>query len=259
MNTFLHPHFIKFEKPKNELYLTFSAIVDEKCRSRILKIQDKIEKIIKKEEFLKDLGIEKERKGLNKRIARGDRFIYKYPTESLHFSIVNFATYNIISLQDFDNARKIIEKTTNFKKLKTKIKDFTTILLKFRKVKIRRIYLSAGIENSLALNAFPDNKDFFEILEKEGECIKKKMAKDLINNDFKIKAYPKENFRYFALNIFRFIDRKEFTFNQRGSFYKKIEEEINLKLKKNPIVIKTESCIVISDPYLANDKPQIDC
>jgi hypothetical protein len=261
----LHPHFIKFEKPKNELNFTFSAVVDKKENKRILDIQKETIKIIKKEEMLKDLEIEKKRNGFYKRIARGDRFIYKYPSDRLHFSIVNFTTYDIISLKDFDKARGAVEKTTNFRKLKTKIKNFKKLFLqslenKFKEVMIRRIYLPAGIEGSLALNAFPTKKEFFINLEKIVKETRKKMnTKELpISHNLEIKAYPKENYQYFALNIFRFIDRDDIPINRKDNFYKKIEK-VNSKLKKNPIKIKMKPCIVISDPYLANDKPQIDC
>jgi hypothetical protein len=131
---------------------------------------------------------------------------------------------------------------------------------KFKEVMIRRIYLPAGIEGSLALNAFPTKKEFFINLEKIVKETRKKMnTKELpISHNLEIKAYPKENYQYFALNIFRFIDRDDIPINRKDNFYKKIEK-VNSKLKKNPIKIKMKPCIVISDPYLANDKPQIDC
>lgn len=265
---FLHPHFIKFEKPKNELYLTFSAVVKDNEKNKILKIQKNVAKIIKKEKTLGDLEIEEKRDGLYKRIERGDRFVYKYPLDRLHFSMVNFATYdirkNIVSLQDFDKAREFIENTANFRGLKKKIKNFKKLFLKSLegksiKVEIRRVYLSGGIEGSLALNAFPIKEKFFENLDRITENkIKEIDSEDLpLPHNIEIKAHPKKNYKYFALNIFRFIDRNDNHFNQGGSFYKKIEK-INKDFKR--FTIKMKPRIVVSDPYLANNEPtKIDC
>jgi len=266
----LHPHFIKFEKPKNELYLTFSAVVDEKNNKYILNIQKKIIKIVKEEEMLKDLGIEEERKCLYKRIKREDRFIYKYTPKRLHFSIFNFVTYNIVDLVKFEDERKIIESTIDFEKLKNEAKkfkdNFSTKLLNkdnLIEVKIGGIYLSGGIDGSLTLKAFPIKPSFFEKLKKITETKIKEMAKrDLpISDDVKIKACPEKNYQYFALNIFRFIDRNDPPpFNQGGSFYKKIEK-INKDIKEKKPIIKMKPCIIISDPYLANESPELkaDC
>ncbi len=267
----LHPHFIKFEKPENRLSLSFSAVAKKEDRKRISDIQKEIKKIVKKEEMLKDLGIEEEREGLYKRIKRGDRFIYKYPPESLHFSIVNFATYdtgkNAVSLRDFDDVRKNIEDTANFEKLRANIEIFKGSFLRevlenneFIDVQIGRIYLPAGIEGSLALNAFPKTKCFFTNLGKIVEETRKRMDTEKlpVSHNLKIKAYSEKNYQYFALNIFRFIDRDENHFNQGGTFYKKVEK-INSS-GKFPFKLKMKPCIVISDPYLANDEPaKIDC
>ena len=140
----LHPHFIKFEKPKNELNLTFSARVVEKGEKKILDFfQKEIENIIKKQKMLKDIEIEDSLGSLRKRIKRGDRFIYRYPPRRLHFSIVNFATYEIRNLSKFNEVSKKIKEKANFESLKDKIEEFKGQFQKSIKVKIEGIYLPA--------------------------------------------------------------------------------------------------------------------
>lgn len=256
----LHPHFIKFEKPKNNLYLTFSAVVDSNSRKILLDIQDKVEEIIKKSDGLKCVDLEKTKEGLYKKISGQNRFIYRYPGDTLHFSILNFATYNIVTLCNFEGARKIIKNTANFRELIKEIKKFkNSFTKKVEKVRIERIYLPGGIEGSLALSVLPVtiNGKLFEDLNSIKKNTEREMNKKLISHDLKIKAYPEGDCKYFALNIFRFIDKDDTLLDQGGSFYQEIEK-INQEIKKETIKIKP--CIVISDPYLANNEPtKIDC
>lgn len=263
------PHFIKFEKPKNELYLTFSAVIKKEDNECILNIQKTIIKIVKEEKILKDLGIEEERKDLYGRIEKGDRFIYKYPRDKLHFSIVNFATYKIVSLDRFEKARDSISHTINFEKLKDEVCNFEKLFNEEVsknefKVEIRRIYLPSGVEDSLALNAFSLGGRFFKNLKSIVGLTENKINQNQISHEIEIKAYPKDDFQYFALNMFRFIDsenkpEKERFLDRCRGFYKKIED-INKDIKIFPFTIKMKPCIVISDPYLANKEPyKIDC
>jgi hypothetical protein len=256
----LHPNFIQFEKPKNELYLTLSAVVSKGDQKTIKNIQNKIEGFVKKSDKLKYLAIESKVKDLHDKITEGeDRFIYRYPLHTLHSSIINLATYTNISFKDFEKSRKIIQNTDNFKKLYQRNKHINNFLKKYKSIEvtIKRIYLPAGIENSLALNIFPKEKTLFDELEKTRKEIEKKLNKEKnpISHNVEIKAFPKKNHQYLALNIFRFIDREKFLINEGGTFYSKIEE-INSKLTE--IEIKMNPCLVVSDPYLSNDDPKIE-
>lgn len=256
---FLHPHFIKFEKPKNELNLTFSAMVDSEDIKAILDIQDKIKKIIEKSDELKYINVEETTDGLYKKIFNQNRFIYKYPQHTFHFSIVNFATYDIVALNKFESAREIIEKTDNFNNLKTAVKGFKDNLIKKIskdniEVRIEKIYLPGGIENSLTLNVSPVDGNFFTDLKTTKADTEKTINENLIYHDLKIKAYPDEDYRYFALNVFRFIDKNNTPLNEAGIFYQGLEK-INKEIKKENLRMKL--CIVVSDPYLANNNPII--
>ena len=261
----LRPDYIKFEKPKNELYLTFSAIPCKDSIENILDIQKDIEGIIKNNKGLKCIDFLNKKEDLHKRISnlyRG-KFIYRYPKDTFHFSIVNFATYDIVSLNDFEIARKNIERTDNFIELREEIKNFKkrfeAVVLENKSneftVEIRRIFLPGGIENSLALNVFPTDENFFKNL----ECITKeaegRINKKFLTHDLKIKAHPEKSPAYFVLNLFRFIDKEESYFEQQN-FYEEIEK-INKNLKENFIKIKAKIRIVVSDPYLSNPNPWI--
>ena len=72
----LHPHFIKCEKPKSELNLTFSAMVKVNGEKKISKIQKVVENVIKKQEMLKGIEMEDKPRGLYKRI-RLQSLLYK--------------------------------------------------------------------------------------------------------------------------------------------------------------------------------------
>ncbi len=88
----LHPHFIKCEKPKSELNLTFSAMVKVNGEKKISKIQKVVENVIKKQEMLKGIEMEDKPRGLYKRIRRGDRFICKYPSKISSALLAKFNT-----------------------------------------------------------------------------------------------------------------------------------------------------------------------
>jgi len=62
--------------------------------------------------------------------------------------------------------------------------------------------------------------------------------------------------QYFALNVFRLIDREEGLFNLNESLCEKMKE-INDGLDENPITIKMKLGVVVSDPYLANKCPEL--
>lgn len=253
----LHPNYIKFEKPKHELYLTYNAIADDGSKSMISEIQQNIEDIIKGSNELKDIEFIEDEPTLYNQIRNHNRFIYKYPLSTLHISITNFVTYNILNLQDFDNASNVIQKTSNFLKLLEVARSFEKFFLneiinhnKPLTFIIKRLYLSGGIENSLSLSVFPLDQNFFVSLERISIEAKKMLDNEYISHNLEIKAYPFNNRKYFALNIFRFIDNENANINQLGSFYGAIDE-INFDFKETAINMIPQ--LVISDPYFAKN------
>lgn len=253
MKIFLHPNFIKFEKPENKLFLTVSALIKKEYRKDILDIQNRIEKIIKEKTNLKNLSIEKDKDNLsyNKIINRGD-FIYRYPEDTFHFSIANFLTYNIVE-ENFNDSKEIIREDNTFKSALEKARNFKNKLgTETIKTEIKRIYIPGGIESSIAVNVFPE-QSFLEKLKEKRKFMETELVKDLIYNDFGIKAYPQDNFQYFALNIFRFISKKESKMKNKNLRNELLE--INKNLNKNPITAEFKINIVISNPYLSNKNP----
>lgn len=166
-------------------------------------------------------------------------------------------------MNDFDEEKKDIKETENFKRIREEIiPEFKNLFdEKVNKesfnVEIKRIYLPGGIEKSLALNVVPQSKCFFKCLEEISEGIKGKMNKKWIDHDFKIKAYPEKDYQYFALNIFRFISNIEndIIHAENENFYKEFKKVKIKNKKEEKITIKMKTIAVISDPYLAKHEP----
>lgn len=256
----LHPNYLKFEKPKNELYLTLSALVDKSYYSEIVRIQNRITSIISKHALTKKIVLVRNCNQLVNDFRSVGRLIYIYPKERLHISIFSLATYNIVNLHEFDTAREVIEDTPNFNKLKRIIigfkDDFTRQILSNNEeinVKIKGLFLPAGLEGSISLSVFPNSSGFSYNLNKFKKHVQTQLDKELLANEFKIKAYPEQTPQYFALNIFRFIDNAEYVTNIGPEFYSQLRSVSEI-IEEKPIDINMIPCITISDPYLSNKK-----
>ena len=113
------------------------------------------------------------------------------------------------------------------------------------------------IEKSLALNIYVDKPKLGDI---EEDVKQKLLKKGIPNNNVKVKVYTDGVCKYFPINIFRFISKKEEYLKSRcfSKLYEEIKK-INKDLDSNPIPFEIrEFTPVISDPYLANDNPLFD-
>jgi len=248
---------IKFEKPKEELYLTLSVILQENIENN----NDAINKIINiQKNLINNNEVIKDANKLQSRLQNlKNKIIYQYPKGRLHFSVINFLTFKLVNHKSFKNRADNIKKQKYFKDIKKIVKS---IKPKIKEVdsRIKRIYAPKRIGSSLALNLYIDNFDWFKNLEKIKEKIKKEFLSNSIpNNEVEIKAYPEDIYEYFAINIFRFINKNEQFFYKLDNIYEKIKKE-NKKLRNNPISFKIKKfTLVISDPYLANKDYEIKC
>jgi len=259
---------IVFERPKGKTYLTLSVKLKDSLNietknqetfERIKKYQNRIQKEIKKEiknirskkSFKIAYTVEELKSALKDRNKR--KIIYKYPEEQLHFSLVNFLTY------DVENNEEIYKE---IKKIKTGIKNVTNSLNQETEANIERIYVPevGVIKDSIALNIYPKNQNFFKELKKiEGKTKQKLLELKLQDNNVEVKCHKDKEteYKYFAINIFRFLS-KEDGFVMYSSLYEEIEE-INKELKKERLSFKFKpSGTFVSGHYFFKKLASID-
>ena len=117
---------IKFEEPKGELYINLSVLLEsgennaKNGLERIINIQNNIKGIINNNIKLIE-GTDELLEEIEK-LDGEEGFIYQYPKDRLHFSFINFLTFEILD-GDFKEMRRIIEETELFKNLKSIIKE----------------------------------------------------------------------------------------------------------------------------------------
>lgn len=244
---------INFEIPKCKMFLTFSAIIKNNDHSGIdgiVKLQNEIkDKIVETDSLPKKIIYKKE--DLYSEIKSGSSFIYKYPEERIHFSIVNYGSCllnEICNFDDFERRKNNYQQSNDYKKQLQSMIDFRERFYRFfpcgADFKIKGIYLPKIIENSVALQAFPGDKNFFDKVSRIA------IPEIILKN----RDDPRDG-KYFAVNIFRFINAKgkaniKREINSSGlDEYLKNEKE---NLRNSPIAIKIIPEIVISDNYLAN-------
>ncbi|HRR95003.1 MAG TPA: hypothetical protein P5083_02610 [Candidatus Paceibacterota bacterium] len=248
-----NPYPIKFEKRKNEQYLTISCIIkdtEEKC---IEKIQNTLWEELNNK--FGDVKFAKDREELNEETDKS-LIIYKYQPDRIHFSLLVITTKSIPQYSQFEDISKLLKEEQSFKEIQsllTKIiQEEISLNKEFPKTgQIKRIYFPQKIEGSIALNIFIDN---FKVLKNLEGKIKERLSKYSLEGEIKLKMYEE---KYFAINLIRFISKEKDNCFKDSSIYKKIEK-INKILKERPINVSFEARPTISDPYLSNKKPFLD-
>lgn len=241
---------IKFEKRKNEQYLTISCLIKDAKDKDIKKIQKNLWKELNNE--FNDVKFAESIKELNEETNK-DLIIYKYPLNRIHFSLFSIST-RIVPRYSFEEMAKSLKKEKRFKEIKNELKKIIKEDILYNKNfskswKIRRIYFPQKIENSIALNIYTSiNFSDLKILEKK---IKNKLEKYHLEGEIKLKIYNEE---YFAINLIRFIHKEKDDYFRESLIYKKIEK-INRNLEANPIDVNFLVRPTISDPYLSNRSP----
>lgn len=237
----MNPYFIKFEKPKKELYLTVSCLISDN-NNRIINIRDDILSIINNEK-LNIISFEGEN------YKEYEQVIAKYKEDRLHFSLINLLTYELNGNLDFETMREKLRTNGFFLKAISEGKEIMQKIKIERRGKIKNIYFPQSIENSITCNLYLNDKDtsFINFFKNYKTGIEE------IDNNKKIKINPGNNF---SVNIVRFINNGKEDYYLKSELYKKIEE-INLELKNEPIEISFDLRLVISNPYLSNRYPWI--
>lgn len=237
----MNPYFIKFEKPKKELYLTVSCLISDN-NNRIINIRDDILSIINNEK-LNIISFEGEN------YKEYEQVIAKYKEDRLHFSLINLLTYELNGNLDFETMREKLRTNDFFLKAISEGKEIMQKIKIERRGKIKNIYFPQSIENSITCNLYLNDKDtsFINFFKNYKTGIEE------IDNNKKIKINPGNNF---SVNIVRFINNGKEDYYLKSELYKKIEE-INLELKNEPIEISFDLRLVISNPYLSNRYPWI--
>lgn len=172
--------------------------------------------------------------------------IYRYPEQTIHFSLVHFLS----DPADFTtpSGRKIFE--TNHANIITKIEQLVPALssrIIDTTIAIKNIYIADQL-SSIALEAYL-SQDIISF----GNGLTNQFEK--LNGLPKVKGNPPEDPKRFSVNIFRFF--KDATEEENNLLYKRIET-INQELVAKPLVFNLrELSLVVSDDFLANDNPVI--
>ncbi|MDD5012947.1 MAG: hypothetical protein PHI45_03055 [Candidatus Pacebacteria bacterium] len=235
----MNPYFIKFEKPKKELYLTISCFINNED-GRFYKFRDDILELLKNT-GLSIIDLEGENYKEYKQV------IARYKERSLHFSLINLLTYNLNGNLDFETMKQNLKINPFFMESKEKGEEIIRKIKIEERGEIRNIYFPQSIENSIAYNLYLKDEDvsFIKAFQNYKTGIKE------LDNNKKVKINPGDNF---SVNIIRFINNEKEDYYLKSDLYKKIEE-INLELKNKPIKVKFDLKMVISNPYLSNNEP----
>jgi len=232
----MNPYFIKFEKPKEELYLTISCLVKSEDK-RLISSRDRIIKLL--ENKLSVINLDGEN------YKDYEKVVAKYKEDRLHFSLMNLLTYEINENFDFETLREGLEVNDFFIKAKEKGKEIMSKIKIKNEGEIKNIYFPQAIENSIAYNVYLNDEDTSFI---KSFNYYRTGIKEIDNNSNKIKIHGDN----FAINIVRFINNDNKDYYLKIDLYKEIEK-INFDLRKKPIKVTFDLELVVSNPYLSNN------
>ena len=245
-----------WEGEKHESFLTLSVKIDEQEEdiTEIIRLQKKICDEIKKHiSILSDPYNPGEKGGL-----------FKYPKESLHFSLINFLRCSL-SFEEFDELTK---KDSNFRDVQEQIEQIIHENLPHQtETEIFSIYDGDRDDrekkvDTFSLQIFPEQKFIEELVKIEGKI--KQRGREFkfpyyCREDIVMKFHIKNNRRYFVINTLRFIrpdkpkleEIKEDVINCVNEKIHKLNEE----LVTYPISFKIQKIILTkSDPFLYTNK-----
>jgi hypothetical protein len=236
----INPYFIKFEKPKEELYLTISCLVKSKD-SRFLGYQKQLLDILFEEnKTIKQITLDKEN------YKKEEVLIAQYNKDRIHFSLFNILTYELINGLSFESLRRALMQNDFFTNSLEKARGLENKIKERGMGEIRNIYFPQKLENSIAYNLYLDEDSTVMVKElKDYEF----GIREIDNNKEKLKIHGDN----FAVNVARFINNKTDNFYLESNIYDKIKE-INEDLVKTPIKVNFKARLVISNPYLSNEK-----
>lgn len=242
-----------WEGEKHESFLTLSVKIDEQEEdtTEITRLQKKICDEIKKHiSILNDPYNPGEKGGL-----------FKYPKESLHFSLINFLRCSL-SFEEFD---RLTKKDSNFRDVQEQIEQIIHENLPHQtKTEIFSIYDGDREKkvDTFSLQIFPEQKFIEELVKIEGKIKQRSRIFKFpyyCREDIVMKSHIKNNRRYFVINTLRFMrpDRpkleeiKEDVINCVNERIHKLNEE----LVAHPISFEIQKIILTkSDPFLYPNK-----
>lgn len=235
MNQFIKIDFplnlcgVDVDKTPKTYYLTISAILNlNNASSEVVKIQGKI---------LKDISSQN-------LIGSG---IYKYPIDTIHFSIINFE-----GLSSSIDAEKIFKqkRQSHIEKIKKVLHEFDQEQIVDKKIKFAYIYRKKP--NSIAIQTFPSKK-LYSFFKK----VRKKFNEDADLRPAEIKKFEYDGSIRFPVNIIRFF--RELTKEEYDNIAQRVLTK-NQQSKKGYLFESELSHIsfVLSDNWLSNQNPELD-
>ncbi len=253
-------------KKKQDFYLTLSVVMASQEGKPVEKIKEIQERIIGQMSNISEYDDPYSADGL-----------YKYPTDTFHFSLINFLKCDLSAEGDFKNFKNTFEEFRKFLNQYDQYKNFLILVKKFLEKKINNNLSSVAAEtrwietgdknralDSFSLQVFP-NPSFIEKLESMTKEFKQEFSGADINLcgvDSTLKAYPKnpkESPVRFALNILRFITDNNVS-EKNKTRTKNIVETINRE-HNNKVFEEfeiTHLSLVESDPFLFNKFPETE-
>ena len=228
---------IKIDDKPRTFYLTIGVILSlNNSSSKVIEIQ---------EEFSKQLNAQSI-------VGAG---IYKYPADTIHFSIINFSglSSSIENEQEFKEKRK-----SHINKIKSILSKLDLQKIKKDNKKVDFSYIYTKNIESLTIQAFPSEAlcEFFE------KNVKKELEKDPDLNPVKVEWSEFKNSKRFRVNIIRFFRKLS---NIEYDIVACNVKAINLKCDNDGKKVKNSLfemelkhiSFVFSDNWLSNENPEL--
>lgn len=184
--------------------------------------------------------------------------IYKYPTDRIHFSLLNFSDLDNSECRNQDEYILFMENKISL--IKKTIKKISNELGNPSNKKINIGFVYTKKSDSIALQAFLSDKLSYYI-----QDLSLKLQKELSNDGvgtLNIKGFDDEHFNEkkhrFAINIVRFF---RITTDHEDKNFVEVVNDINNLSKAGPLVEFDLNNInfIVSDNWLSNDNYDLDC
>ncbi len=253
---------IAFETPARGFGVTFSARLCDNPEShvqKLIELQEELWSSLNREGF--DC-IDSESKLSDILKSKEFQFIYRYPKQTIHFSIINFIKGPVES--DFDLTRTDIESQSWFNAFRTYIHEEVAPRLSLPlQLQIYKLYTRAGnISGSITVNARPIDGSIHRTLREISSTAETGLREigvpeHFLQKDGKSSIEVKLRDDGLGINILRFLSDQSKTIEAPVEFAAKFLE-YNQQLQNNPIQVEVmQTALVFSDPYLSNRDPLI--
>jgi|SRR5579862_3394181 len=260
---------IEFEEFRNELNLTISVLLEgnssESAKNRIIEIQNRLVDAFDEDFKPEQITRIRTTSALeNWRSSPERRHVYVYPWETVHFSMLNCICRELQGLQ-FQSEGARFKNELWFEGLKKFVcaNALSRLGDKPHTFTVRGIFSEAR-SPSVALKAYPEDYSWLRILREFNRSLGPQLEGIGLPNERehekkRLKLYWDGN-SYFSINIVRFLRAHQFEPYERPNRLSEIVVEQDRRLRNEPIVLgPVKPALVISDAYLSNGDPELQC